>query len=80
MSSDVEKIVLEHPSILFAKVLVKNNPFTGQHVELSVQPKSNDTVNKETLMFFLKKKLQSHMVPKRIIIENMNIGHRFKKN
>ena len=80
MSSDVEKIVLEHPSILFAKVLVKNNPFTGQHVELSVQPKYNDTVNKEALMFFLKKKLQSHMVPKRIIIENTNIGHRFKKN
>jgi len=31
------------------------------------------------LMIYLKSKLQPHMVPKRVIIEDVNIGHRFKK-
>ena len=80
MSSDVEKVVLEYSSVLFAKIVVKKNPITGEHVELSVQPVYKEVIDKDALMFFLKKKLQPHMVPKRIIIENINIGHRFKKN
>jgi hypothetical protein len=31
-------------------------------------------------MAFLKEKLQTHMVPKRIRIEAVNVGHRFKKS
>ena len=71
---------MEYSSVLFAKVVVKKNPITGEHVELSVQPVYKEVLDKDALMFFLKKKLQPHMVPKRIIIENINIGHRFKKN
>ena len=58
----------------------KKNPITGEQVELLVQPISEGVVDKYLLMSYLKEKLQPHMVPKRIIIERINIGHRFKKN
>ena len=80
MSLEVEKVVLNYPKVLLAKVTAKKNPITGEHVELSVQPISEGVVDKHLLMAYLKENLQPHMVPKRIIIENINIGHRFKKN
>tara|TARA_B110000977_G_scaffold197561_1_gene280403 strand:- start:39499 stop:40794 length:1296 start_codon:yes stop_codon:yes gene_type:complete len=80
MSSEVERVVLSFPKVSLAKVIAKKNPITGEHVELSVQPIFKEVIDKDLLMIFLKKKLQPHMVPKRIVIENINIGHRFKKN
>jgi len=43
------------------------------------QPIKENVVDKDALMIYLKSKLQPHMVPKRVIIEHVNIGHRFKK-
>jgi long-chain acyl-CoA synthetase len=80
MSSDVEKVVLEYPDVLLAKVIVKKNPITGEHTELLVQPTVEGAIDKDLLKSYLQKKLQSHMVPKRIAIERVNIGHRFKKS
>tara|TARA_Y100000389_G_scaffold184319_1_gene202653 strand:+ start:1407 stop:2702 length:1296 start_codon:yes stop_codon:yes gene_type:complete len=80
MSSEVEKVVLNYPKVSLAKVTAKKNPITGEHAILSVQPISEGMVDKYLLMTYLKKNLQPHMVPKRIIIENINIGYRFKKN
>jgi hypothetical protein len=37
-------------------------------------------VDKTALIAFLKEKLQPHMVPKRIQINTVAIGHRFKKS
>ena len=62
------------------KALPKQNPITGQHVELLVQPTVEDAIDKDKLMDFLKARLQPHMVPKRIRIEDISVGHRFKKN
>ena len=68
------------PGVSLVKATPKNNPITGQHVELLVQPSSGDAVDKDTLMSFLKERLQPHMVPKRIRIESVSVGHRFKKS
>jgi acyl-CoA synthetase (AMP-forming)/AMP-acid ligase II len=79
MASDVERIALTFPNVLLVKAMAKKNPITGQHVELIVQPTIKNGVNKDSLMIFLMSNLESHMVPKRIKIDTINVGHRFKK-
>ena len=79
MASEVEHVALNYPNVSLVKATPKQNPITGQHVELLVQPKVEGAVDKDSLMAFLKEKLQPHMVPKRIRIESVSVGHRFKK-
>ena len=80
MASEVERIALNFPNVSLVKAKPKQNPITGQHVELSVQPTIEGAVDKDLLMAFLKQKLQTHMVPKRIRIESVSVGHRFKRS
>jgi long-chain acyl-CoA synthetase len=79
MTSEVERVALAFPNVSLVKASPKQNPITGQHVELLVQPTKEDAVDKEALMVFLKERLQPHMVPKRIRIESVAVGHRFKR-
>jgi acyl-CoA synthetase (AMP-forming)/AMP-acid ligase II len=80
MASEVERVTLEFPNVSLVKATPKPNPITGQHVELLVQPTSQDGIDKGALMVFLKERLQPHMVPKRIRVESVAVGHRFKKS
>jgi acyl-CoA synthetase (AMP-forming)/AMP-acid ligase II len=80
MASEIERVALEFPSVSLVKILVQKNPITGQHVELLVQPTDKDLFSKEDLLKFLKGKLQPHMLPRRIRVEAISIGHRFKKS
>ena len=79
MASEIERVALDYPNVTLVKAYPKQNPITGQHVELIVQATTDGAINKESLMSYLKSKLQPHMVPKRIRIENVNVGHRFKR-
>lgn len=79
MASEVERVALTFPNVSLVKATPKKNPITGQHVELLVQPTGKDDVNKDKLMAFLKERLQRHMVPKRIRVESVAVGHRFKR-
>jgi acyl-CoA synthetase (AMP-forming)/AMP-acid ligase II len=79
MASEVERVALEFPNVSLVSAYARRNPITGQHVELRVQPVKQNIVDKDVLITYLKSKLQPHMVPKRIIIEDVSVGHRFKK-
>jgi acyl-CoA synthetase (AMP-forming)/AMP-acid ligase II len=79
MASEVERVALQFPNVSLVKATPKSNPITGQHVELLVQATTEGSVDKVALLDFLKDRLQSHMVPKRLRIENVVVGHRFKK-
>ena len=79
MASEVERVALEFPNVSLVSAYPKRNPITGEHVELKVQPTKENLVDKNALTAYLKSKLQPHMVPKRIIIEDVSVGHRFKK-
>ena len=79
MAGEVERIALQFPNVSLVKATPKANPITGQHVELLVQAITERGVDKVALMSFLKDRLQPHMVPKRIQVESVAIGHRFKK-
>ena len=80
MASDVERVVLDFTGVELAKVEGKANPITGQHVELTIQPVENESIDKKDLKEYLASVLAPHMVPKRIMISQITVGHRFKKN
>jgi long-chain acyl-CoA synthetase len=79
MASEVERVALEHTNASLVKAISKNNPITGQHVELIIEPKNEKIFNKLEFINFLKDRLQPHMIPKRVLVENISVGHRFKK-
>lgn len=79
MASEVERVILEFPGVSMTKVYAKTNPVTGQHAEATVQMISGVSFDKASLVEFLKRSLQSHMVPKRIKLASVKVGHRYKK-
>jgi acyl-CoA synthetase (AMP-forming)/AMP-acid ligase II len=80
MASEVERVALTFQGVSLVKAIARQNPITGQHVELVVQPTNENDIDKAKLLAFLKEKLQSHMVPRRIQVESVVVGHRFKKS
>ena len=79
MASEVERVALQFPKVSLVKATPISNPISGQHVELLVQATTDGAVDKVAFLNFLKDRLQPHMVPKRIRVEHVAVGHRFKK-
>ena len=80
MASEVERIALMHDGVSLVKVYGKDNPITGQHAEIIVQPKKMDGFDKISLKKHLTENLQRHMVPRKIIVEMVKVGHRHKRS
>lgn len=80
MASEVERVVLEYENVELAKAEAKPNPITGQHLELTVQPVAYCELKKDSLKTFLASRLPNHMMPKRIIVATVSVGHRFKRS
>ena len=78
MPSEIEREAMRYKGIEFAKAEGKLNPITGQHVELTVQLTKNTKIDKSKLKKFLSDVLPNHMLPQRIKISSVVIGHRFK--
>ena len=79
LPSEVENIALRYRGVKFAKAEGKNNPISGQHVELIIQADENLDIDKSKLKDFLKSSLPDYMMPMRIKVSKINVGHRFKK-
>ena len=79
MASEVERVALQYKHVELAKAKAKANPITGQHVELTVQFRSNTYLDKAGLKKFLTEKLPDHMMPKRIRLASIRVGHRYKR-
>ena len=80
MPSEVERIALQFQGIALAKAKGKNNPITGQHVELIVEPLKGAVLNKLEFQAFLRKTLPKHMCPQKLVLSDIAISHRFKKS
>lgn len=80
MASELEKVALQYKNVQFVKAKGVTNPITGQHVELIVQEKKGSSIDQRKLKNFLEAKLPKHMIPMRIKIDSVKIGHRLKKN
>jgi long-chain acyl-CoA synthetase len=79
MASEVEKIALEFPDVSLVSAYARKNPITGEHVELKIQPTTGTRLDRDLLAVYLKSKLQPHMMPKRIVIDDVKVGHRSKR-
>ena len=79
MASEVELVALQYPGISLVTASPKQNPITGQHVELLVQTVDAQKIDTNAFTIFLKARLQPHMMPKRIRYDVISVGHRFKK-
>jgi long-chain acyl-CoA synthetase len=79
MASEVERVALEFPGVALVKAEPRANPITGQHVELTVQPNDDVQIERAALDSYLKERLPAHMVPGRIRINAVAVGHRFKR-
>ena len=79
MASEVERVALQYENVELVKAEAKPNPITGQHVELTVQFATNNEVDKAGLKTFLTEQLPNHMMPKRIKVASVSVGHRFKR-
>jgi acyl-CoA synthetase (AMP-forming)/AMP-acid ligase II len=80
MASEVERVALQYDYVELAKAEAILNPITGQHVELTVQPASNSELDKAGLKTHLAAQLPNHMMPKRIRIASVSVGHRYKRD
>lgn len=79
MPSEVERVALQYAGVSLASVKGFRNPITGQHVEMIVQPNDGAQIDKDRLLEFMAKHLPPHMLPKRITLGPIGVGHRFKK-
>lgn len=79
MASEVERVVLEYPGVSLVSVTGKSNPLTGEHVELLVQPAASGAFDERGLRAFLEQRLSKHMLPRRVAIGTVHVGHRFKR-
>ena len=79
MASEVERVALQYDGVELVKAEAKANPITGQHVELTVQTNANSELDKAGFKMFLTQQLPNHMVPKRIMVAPVSVGHRFKR-
>jgi acyl-CoA synthetase (AMP-forming)/AMP-acid ligase II len=79
LPSEVENVALQYPGVSLVKAYGRENPISGQHVEIIVEESAGHTLDKKLLLNFMKGKLQSFMVPKRITIGKVTVGHRFKR-
>ncbi len=79
MGSEVERIALAYNGIEFVKAIARNNPLTGQHVELKIHVKHKKNFPIDKYKAYLKKSLPSHMLPRKVTLSKINISNRFKK-
>ena len=79
MASEVERVALQFEGVELAKAEGKSNPITGQHLELTVQSAPNVDIDKVKLKSFLTGILPKHMMPSRLKVSSITVGHRFKR-
>ena len=82
LPGEIERIALKNKNIKYCKAYGKDNPITGQHVEIICEPK-NFSGNKEKLTNELKesfkKELNESFVPLKIKLKKIEISYRYKK-
>ena len=77
--SEVERVAYANPDIELATARAIPNPITGQHVEITVQIQQEREVSIVTLKEYFSETLPNHMRPRKIILDEVNVGHRHKK-
>ena len=75
----IERAALAHPAVLHARAEGKPNPLTGQHIELTCEATPDAELDRRALREHLKGRLPEALIPHRIKLGPVAIGHRFKR-
>lgn len=75
----IERAALAHPAVLHARAEGKPNPLTGQHIELTCEAAPEAVLDRRSLRAHLKRCLPEALIPHRIRLGPVAIGHRFKR-
>ncbi len=79
LPGEVERVALLHPDVLRAKAVGVANPITGQHVEVTVEPREGATLDRRAMMSHFRAHIQKQLSPHRVIIDKVAVSHRFKQ-
>jgi acyl-CoA synthetase (AMP-forming)/AMP-acid ligase II len=77
--TDVERVAYANPEIELAKVVSKQNPITGQHIEIFIQLRVESRLDLKDLKAYFSEALPRHMIPRKFEITSIKVGHRHKK-
>ena len=80
MASEVELAALQLDGVKLASAYGRDNPITGQHVELLIELRDGSNLDAKAVKNLIGKVLAPHMVPRRVAIDKISVGHRFKKS
>lgn len=79
LPGEVERVALLHPDVLRAKVVGVSNPITGQHIEVTVQPKEGASLDRRAMMTHFRSHLVKQLSPHKVVIGEVPLSHRFKQ-
>jgi acyl-CoA synthetase (AMP-forming)/AMP-acid ligase II len=79
LPGEVERVALLFPDVLRAKAVGVPNPITGQHIEVTVEPKEGATIDRRAVMAHFRSHLQKQLSPHRVIVGKVPVSHRFKQ-
>ena len=79
LPGEVERVALLHPDVLRAKAVGVPNPITGQHIEVTVEPKDGVTLDRRAVMAHFRAHIQKQLSPHRVIVGKVPVSHRFKQ-
>jgi acyl-CoA synthetase (AMP-forming)/AMP-acid ligase II len=79
LTSEVDSVAMKYPGISDLSISVKSNPITGQHIEMTVCVEAGVEFDQAAFRDFLNSNLPRHMIPRRILVGEVAVNHRFKK-
>jgi len=79
MASEVERVALDYPGVALVSVVSRENPITGQHIEMTVETVDGQSLDTLAMRAYLSTRLPEHMIPRRIANNRVSVGHRFKR-
>jgi len=79
LPSELERVALLHPDVLFAKAHGASNPITGQHIEITCQPREGAALDRNILRAHFSEHLPEHFRPQSIRIGEVGVSRRYKQ-
>lgn len=79
LPEEIERVALLHPEVLLVHATGKPNPITGQHIEVTCQPRDGAAVDVPVLRAHFARLLPEGLRPHRIRVGTVDVNHRFKK-
>jgi len=79
LPSEVERVALLHPDVLRAKARGVPNPLTGQHIEITCQPRPGAQLDRNTLRAHFRQHLSELLRPQSIKVGEVAVSHRHKQ-